>query len=51
MLPVVGSAIVESIKAEIGENGKLRDGGVARVLDFVRSLADGVHRARAVAAE
>ena len=48
---VVGSAVVETIKAEVGEDGKLKEGGVARVLDFVRSLADGVHGARAQAAE
>ena len=48
---VVGSAIVETIKAEVGENGKLKDGGVERVLDFVRGLADGVHGARAAAAQ
>ncbi len=48
---VVGSAIVEAIKAELGEDGKLKDGGVERVLDFVRGLADGVHGARAAAAE
>ena len=48
---VVGSAIVETVKAELGEDGKLKDGGVARILDFVRGLADGVHGARAQAAE
>ncbi len=48
---VVGSAIVEAIKAELGDDGKLKDGGVERVLDFVRGLADGVHGARAAAAE
>ncbi len=48
---VVGSAIVDAIAREIGEDSKMKSGGVERVLAFVRSLADGVHGARATAAE
>ena len=42
---------VEWEAGKLGEDGKLKDGGVARILDFVRGLADGVHGARAQAAE
>ncbi|MBI1262186.1 MAG: tryptophan synthase subunit alpha [Rhizobiales bacterium] len=48
---VVGSAIVGEIEKELDENGKLKAGGAARVLDIVRRLADGVHQARVAAAE
>lgn len=48
---VVGSAIVDAIAREIDGDGKVRSGAVDRVLGFVRSLADGVHAARAAAAE
>ncbi|MGB3811136.1 MAG: tryptophan synthase subunit alpha [Parvibaculum sp.] len=48
---VVGSAIVNKIAAELDAQGKMKSGGPARVLAFVRELADGVHGARATAAE
>jgi tryptophan synthase alpha chain len=47
---VVGSAIVSAIAAELDAHGQIKSGGSARVLGFVRELADGVHGAR-VAAE
>jgi tryptophan synthase alpha chain len=48
---VVGSAIIDQIARELDENGKAKPGAASRVLAFVRSLADGVHSARAAAAE
>lgn len=48
---VVGSAIVDAIAREIDSNGVVKSGAAERVLAFVRSLADGVHHARAAAAE
>ncbi|MGK2742020.1 tryptophan synthase subunit alpha [Tepidicaulis sp. LMO-SS28] len=48
---VVGSAIVDAVKAELDENGKMRAGGTARVLGLVKTLADGAHGARKAAAE
>ena len=48
---VVGSAIVDAIAAEIDAQGRVKPGAADRVLDFVRKLADGVHGARATAAE
>lgn len=44
---VVGSAIVDAIKAELDADGKARPGLVAKVLAFVESLADGVRGNRA----
>jgi tryptophan synthase alpha chain len=43
---VVGSAIVERIAGNLGPDGRLRDGGVEDVLDFVAALADGVRPKR-----
>jgi tryptophan synthase alpha chain len=48
---VVGSAIIDQIARDLDENGKAKPGAASRVLAFVRSLADGVHNARAAAAE
>lgn len=48
---VVGSAIVDAIAKELDSNGKAKPGAAERVLGFVRRLADGVHKARAAAAE
>lgn len=48
---VIGSAIVSEIAAELDAEGRLKAGGVKRVLDVVRRLADGVHQARAAAAQ
>ena len=48
---VVGSAIVDAIAAEIDAQGRVKSGAAERVLAFVRKLADGVHGARATAAE
>ncbi|MBO6632957.1 tryptophan synthase subunit alpha [Parvibaculum sp.] len=48
---VVGSAIVDAIAREIDTDGAVKSGAAERVLTFVRSLADGVHHARAAAAE
>lgn len=44
---VVGSAIVDAIKAELDEDGKARPGLVAKVLAFVESLGNGVRGSRA----
>lgn len=44
---VVGSAIVDAVKAGLDADGKAERGLVPRVLAFVTSLADGVHAARA----
>ena len=44
---VVGSAIVDAIKAELDADGKAKPGLVAKVLAFVESLADGVRGNRA----
>ncbi len=48
---VVGSAIVSAIAAEIDLNGHVKPGASTRVLEFVRLLADGVHKAKRAAAE
>jgi tryptophan synthase alpha chain len=48
---VVGSAIVDAIAAEIDPQGRVKPDAAARVLALVRKLADGVHGARATAAE
>jgi tryptophan synthase alpha chain len=48
---VIGSAIVSEIADELDANGKLKAGGAGRVLAVVRRLADGVHQARAAAAQ
>ncbi|PKQ07163.1 MAG: tryptophan synthase subunit alpha [Alphaproteobacteria bacterium HGW-Alphaproteobacteria-11] len=48
---VVGSAIVDAIAAELDAQGRVKSGAAERVLAFVRQLADGVHGARATAAE
>ena len=44
---VVGSAIVDAVKAELDANGKAKPGLAARVLALVESLADGVRGSRA----
>ena len=44
---VVGSSIVNAIKAELDADGKAKPGLVAKVLAFVESLADGVRGNRA----
>ncbi len=44
---VVGSAIVDVVKAELDENGKAKPGLVAKVLALVESLASGVRGNRA----
>ncbi|WP_395708765.1 tryptophan synthase subunit alpha [Reyranella sp.] len=43
---VVGSAIVDRVKAGLGADGKARSGLVPGVLDYVRSLAQGVRSVR-----
>ena len=48
---VVGSAIVDAIAKELDSEGRAKQGAAERVLGFVRTLADGVHKARAAAAE
>ncbi len=48
---VIGSAIVSAIADELDANGKPKPGAAARVLTQVRALAEGVHSARARAAE
>lgn len=47
---VVGSAIVERIKAGLDDQGKAKPGLVPGVLDFVGALADGVRQARRIEA-
>ncbi len=44
---VVGSAIVDAVKAELDENGKAKPGLAAKVLALVESLASGVRSSRA----
>jgi tryptophan synthase alpha chain len=44
---VVGSAIVDAVKAELDGDGKAKPGLAARVLALVESLADGVRGSRA----
>jgi tryptophan synthase alpha chain len=44
---VVGSAIVDAVKAELDENGKAKPGLAAKVLALVESLASGVRANRA----
>jgi len=44
---VVGSAIVDTVKAELDENGKARPGLAGKVLALVDSLASGVRASRA----
>ncbi len=44
---VVGSAIVDAVKAELDENGKAKPGLAAKVLALVESLASGVRGNRA----
>ncbi|GAB4371561.1 MAG: tryptophan synthase subunit alpha [Kiloniellaceae bacterium] len=44
---VVGSAIVDAVKAELDANGKAKPGLVAKVLALVESLANGVRGSRA----
>ena len=44
---VVGSAIVDAVKAELDENGKAKPGLAAKVLALVDSLAGGVRSNRA----
>jgi tryptophan synthase alpha chain len=48
---VVGSALVEAVRASLDGNGKLTDTTVKAVGDLVRSLAEGVRRARRAEAE
>ncbi len=43
---VVGSAVVERLKAGLDEAGRAKPGLVEDVLDFVRSLAEGVRKGR-----
>ncbi len=44
---VVGSAIVDAVKAELDDNGKAKPGLAAKVLALVESLANGVRGNRA----
>lgn len=48
---VVGSAIVSAVSGELDETGRIKPGGVTRVLEFVRTLSGATHTARASAAE
>ncbi|MCF8469980.1 MAG: tryptophan synthase subunit alpha [Parvibaculum sp.] len=48
---VVGSAIVDAIAKEIDDGGHVKPDAAERVLAFVHKLAEGVHDARAAAAE
>jgi len=44
---VVGSAIVDAVKAELDADGRAKPGLAGKVLALVESLADGVRRSRA----
>ena len=44
---IVGSAIVDAVKAELDENGKAKPGLAGKVLALVDSLANGVRASRA----
>ena len=44
---IVGSAIVDAVKAELDENGKAKPGLAGKVLALVASLANGVRASRA----
>ena len=48
---VVGSAIVDAVRGELGADGKMKPGGTGRVLEKVRALANGAHSAQRAAAE
>jgi tryptophan synthase alpha chain len=48
---VVGSALVEAVRVNLGKDGKAGPGTVDAVSKLVRELADGVRAARRVAAE
>lgn len=43
---VVGSAIVDAVKAGLDDDGRTRDGLAATVLELVADLAEGVRGAR-----
>ena len=43
---IVGSAVVNAIKGSLDEAGKATERTVSETVDFVRTLADGVRRAR-----
>jgi tryptophan synthase alpha chain len=48
---VVGSALVDALRATLDDNGKARPGTVKAVTDLVSALAQGVRAARRVAAQ
>jgi tryptophan synthase alpha chain len=48
---VVGSALVDALRATLDNNGKARPGTVKAVTDLVSALAQGVRAARRVAAQ
>jgi tryptophan synthase alpha chain len=48
---VVGSALIDALKATLGKDGKATSGTVKAVTDLVSSIAEGVRSARRVAAE
>ncbi len=48
---VVGSALIEAVRASLDQNGKATGRTVKAVTDLVAELADGVRGARRVAAE
>ena len=48
---VVGSALVDALRASLDKNGKAGAGTVKAVTSLVSALADGVRSARRVAAE
>jgi tryptophan synthase alpha chain len=47
---VVGSALVDTVRSNLGADGQASPATVAAVADLVRTLAEGVHGARRVAA-
>jgi tryptophan synthase alpha chain len=48
---VVGSALVDALRASLDKSGKVGPGTVKAVTSLVSALADGVRSARRVAAE
>ena len=48
---VVGSALVDALRASLDKNGKAGPGTIKAVTDLVSALAQGVRAARRVAAE
>ncbi|MBN8898440.1 MAG: tryptophan synthase subunit alpha, partial [Rhodospirillales bacterium] len=46
---VVGSALLDTLAANLDEHGRARPGAVDKVLDQVRALAEGIRNAKVAA--